>query len=105
MKKLRFEGCSDDTFGEYGVTGIDDDDCAEGSIRTFKVSSGSEALFVCGQYAPEGTPGCWWIGIQTDDNYPLPPWPIRLDRGERDYSPVLIVEVPDDATVELWRRE
>ncbi len=28
MRKLRFEGYSDDTFGEYGLTGDDVDNCA-----------------------------------------------------------------------------
>lgn len=101
MGPLRFEGHSDDTFGEYGRTNVDDDDCGRGSIRCFEVRSGDHVLRVLGQYAPEGTPGCWWIGIQADDDAPLPPWPMRFERGERDYSPSLVVEAPDDATVEI----
>lgn len=38
MKRLEFYGCSDDTFGEYGVTGDDVDNCGSrypGSIPKF----------------------------------------------------------------------
>ena len=37
-KKYIFEGYSDDTFGEYGISNIDHDDCGSGSIRYFTIS-------------------------------------------------------------------
>ena len=104
MKLLRFEGYSDDTFGEYNTFSEDDDDCASCSIRVYEVVSKEGVLRVCGQYANKDTPGCWMIGVQADDNYPVPAWPIRIEKGENPYSPALIVEAPDDAELRLWKK-
>ncbi len=99
MPKLRFEGHSDDTFGEYDYFHDDYDCCASGRPIVFKLTCGDEGLFVYGQYNgkdwPDETPGCWMIGIQQlDEDQPLR-WPMRFEVGECGYSPALIIEAPD----------
>ena len=104
MKLLRFSGYSDDTFGEYGVTNEDYDNCASGKPIAFKVWSASaqDGLVVVGQYCPGPCTG-WLIGVaradEDDDKY-LPAWPMRFERGDRSYAPTLVIEAPDDASVE-----
>lgn len=110
MKTLRFEGHSDDTFGEYNVSHIDDDDCATHTHRAFRVSAGGESVVVVGVFAPTHTPGSWVVGIQLDDvdgdgGGPLPSWPMRFVKAHRPYSPALEIDVPDDVVVELVGRE
>lgn len=110
MKTLRFEGYSDDTFGEYGVTNEDHDNCANGTAHAFIVTAGGESLVVVGDYARKGTPGCWTIGVQRVDidgdggGGPVPAWPMRFRASHRPYSPALEIDVPDDVTVTLYRR-
>lgn len=107
MKTLQFEGYSDDTFGEYAVTREDHDNCASGDPMTFKVwsKSADDGLFVVGQYCPGPASG-WLIGVAridgADDDGPgLPDWPMRFTRStERSYTPALLIEAPDDVTVE-----
>jgi len=38
MQEFKFEGCSDDTFGEYGVTNDDYDNCASGEPIRFQLT-------------------------------------------------------------------
>jgi hypothetical protein len=105
--KCALYGCSDDTFG-YDImvdghydSGDDHDDCNTSSLRVYSVCSGDDVLHVCGQYAPDRSPGCWLVGVQSDDGRPVPPWPIHIEASDRDYSPRLVVEAPDDAKVTL----
>lgn len=99
-KTLRFEGYSDDTFGE--VTTRDDvDNAASGNPIMFRVQSPStlDSLLVFGQYCPGPATG-WVIGVGgVAGDVHLPLWPMRFDRSERPYSPALLIDVPDDATV------
>lgn len=102
MKLLMFEGGSDDTFGEYNVFKDDHDNCANGKPIRFLVSSPTEgSVLVVGQYCPGPATG-WQIGVaraDEDDDTPLPPWPMRFTEGDRPYSPRLVIEAPDDATM------
>lgn len=103
MNELRFEGYSDDTFGEL-TTGIDHDNCANGRPMLFKVCSGDEGLIVHGQYNnltwPNSAPGCWMIGVQQlEEDVPLPAWPMRFETGKSGYTPTLIIEAPDDVEI------
>lgn len=101
MKTIEFRGYSDDTFGWYPMgseaDGDDHDDCATFTVRTYVVEHESQRMAVTGVY---GT-GCMWsVGIAPmDDDEPLPDWPMRW--RFTDYSAVLSLTVPDDATVTL----
>lgn len=106
---LRFEGHSDDTFGEYASTSDDFDNCADGSPIVFKVSSPDGAgLFVWGLYnahrSPVATPGCWVIGVQQlDEDITIPSWPMKFDITKRGYSPTLTIDAPEGTKVEVVR--
>jgi hypothetical protein len=107
MPTLRFEGRSDDTFGEYAVTKEDQDNAASGMPILYRVEADGLALIVSGQYAPEGTGG-WLIGVASvddpDDDVPLPPWPIRIGPGvEQPYTPALYIDVPEGFTLKHVR--
>jgi hypothetical protein len=104
MKTLRFYGIKDDTF-------VCDGDVRESVgcwnregvflLQSRKRTQGKASrLMVCGKYAPQATgTRCWIVGISmADEGLPLPDWAIRFDVGH-DYSPVLVIVVPDDVTV------
>lgn len=102
--KLEFEGYSDDTFGEYGVTGEDVDNC--GTMEPIQcVVDGGEygRLMVIGQYSKAScNNGCWMIGIsKVEEEDVLPDWNISLLQGDMEYSPVLELEIPDNINVAL----
>ena len=113
-KKLSFEGHSDDTFGYYGDISDDHDNCANGRPIVFKVLAKGEiepglfapvGLYVVGKYAgndlPDSMPGCWMVGVvPLGEDIPLPKWPMRFTDGESGYSPALVIDAPDDVTVE-----
>lgn len=108
MKRLRFHGYSDDTFGEYGVTDIDHDDCATSSHRAFRVAAEGQSIIVVGVFSPKHTPGSWVVGVQIDPvdgdgGGSLPDWPMRFVPSGRPYSPALEIDAPDDVTVTLLR--
>ena len=100
FRELRFEGHSDDTFGEYGWFREDYDCCASGAMIVFKVTDPrGNGLHVCGQYSgkqwPDAMPGCWLVGIQQlEEDVPLPNWPMRWEMSDAGYSPTLFVSVP-----------
>ena len=48
MKTLKFMGYSDDTFGEYGVTNDDIDNCGSGDPIQCVIEAGDTALIVTG---------------------------------------------------------
>lgn len=106
MKELQFEGYSDDTFGER-TTREDYDNCASGEPIIFKVwsATANDGIYVVGHYCPGPLTG-WMIGVgrlNEDDYCHMPKWPMRFVAdyvNGRPYSPILVVEVPDDATVE-----
>ena len=110
MKPLRFHGYSDDTFGEYGRTGQDFDDCGEGQIRICRVQDPrGEGLHVIGVYPtmpgrwPRDFPACWTVGIAPlVENGHLPPWPMIWYQD--GYTPVLELDAPADVTLE-WMQE
>mgnify|MGYP000918093901 CR=1 FL=1 len=105
MKTLRFEGYSDDTFGEYAITNEDYDNCANGKPIVFRVRAEGRSLLVIGHYAPEPIPtGAGWIvGVSPDesDDEVIPSWPMRIAPGVTTrYSPALYIDVPDDFAIE-----
>ena len=104
MMKLKFEGYSDDTFGEYGVTGEDVDNCGSMEPIQCVVNAGTHGrLMVIGQYSKVScNNGCWMIGIsKVEEEDVLPDWNISLLKGDMEYSPVLELEIPDNINVTL----
>lgn len=97
MKTLKFEGGSDDTFGEYGVTQDEIDNCSRNLPIQCVVSSKEGSLVVVGHYHIHPADGCWTIGISLlKEGEPLPSWPTRFTMGGCNYSPTLEIDVPDD---------
>ena len=98
MHRLKFYGFSDDTFGEYGVTGDDVDNCESCEPIQCLIDCGERGrLMVIGQYsrASMGN-GCWMVGIsKVEENDEFPDWDIRIrDCVEVPYSLELFVELP-----------
>lgn len=111
MKTLQFQGYSDDTFGEYGVTNDDYDCCANGKPIVWMLddTASDDGMLVVGQYSGrdwlDDQPGCWLIGIQQlDEDVPLPAWPMRWSTAENGYSPSLEIDVPDSVAVKCLNR-
>lgn len=99
MKEFRFGGYSDDTFGEVTPGGDDYDNCASGDPVEYCVYSSEGSLVVVGQHCPGSATG-WMVGIARVDDCeeePIPAWPMRFEHGESPYSPVLVIEAPEDA--------
>lgn len=114
-KTLRFEGHSDDTFGEYGVTNDDYDNCASGKPIEYVITSPSSpgvGLVVTGQHCP-GSSHSWLIGVASYDpefnDYALPAWPARfvpdLRRAAGQRNPVLEIDVPSDFVLRCLQRD
>jgi hypothetical protein len=107
--QLRFEGYSDDTFGEYLLTGDDFDNCASGAPIRWRVTHPDVlgGVIVVGQYAPGDASG-WLIGVVPfspgRDDVPLPAWPMWFERGEFAYSPALYIEAPEGVEVTCLER-
>lgn len=104
MKEFQFQGRSDDTFGEYNTTRHDYDNCASGKPIEYLITAPGVigGVLVTGQYGRRDI-ASWEISVAAydkahADNH-LPPWPIYFDHSESDYSPLLVVEAPDDAVL------
>ena len=99
MKTLIFKGYSDDTFGEYGVTNEDIDNCGSCAPIQCVINADGTGLIVTGQYDRAGT-GTWDIGISLlDEEYSLPDWTIRT--SFEGYTTVIEIDVPEDFTL-IW---
>lgn len=106
MRKLRFEGYSDDTFGEYGLTGDDVDNCASLEPIQCVVDCGEFGrLMVIGQYSKAScNNGCWMIGVSKVDEYDdFPDWNMRLmENTEVGYSVALEIDIPPGDFDLIW---
>jgi len=103
MPTLRFEGYSDDTFGEYAHTNDDYDNCASGKPIQYAVVDPKTGLgvVVTGQYC-YGRATSWMIGVANyRDNKDFPDWPMKITNGLGRYadSPVLEIEAPEGVDV------
>lgn len=112
MKTLIFHGYSDDTFGEYGVTNDDYDNCASGGPIRWLVTAPDEpgGVLVVGQHAPKGVDAAWTITVGAfdpkGDDTPMPAWPMRLQPcPTTPYSPELQIEVPDNFVLACLERQ
>ena len=106
MPTLRFEGHSDDTFGEYGLTNDDYDNCASGKPIEYLVLDPATrlAVVVVGQHCPGSATG-WMIGAapSTDDWERVPDWPMRFEPN--GYENRLVIEAPAGVAVRCLTRE
>lgn len=98
MRILKFYGYSDDTFGEYGLTNEDVDNCGCCEPIQCVIDCGNGGrLMVIGQYsrASAGN-GCWMVGVSKVEEYDeFPDWNIQIGYcAEVEYSPELFVEIP-----------
>jgi len=105
--ELRFEGYSDDTFGEYAIFNKEHDNCANGKPIIFKVFNEKDSVLVFGQFCP-GTAFGWMIGVSrgedNDEETPMPNWSICYAEGKWPLSPALIMDVPPDCNIELVKQ-
>jgi hypothetical protein len=103
---LKFQGHSDDTFACTGPgIDIDRDNCASGKPIYMRVSHGEDALIVRGQYA-DGPAAGWSIAVAPADSADgeerhIPAWAMRIERSDREYSPMLVVDAPHGVSVAL----
>lgn len=108
---LRFEGYSDDTFGEVEHFGDDFDNAASGKPIRYLVTHPDVpgGMVVVGQYGREDVPGDWFIGVAGYDpdyaDVPMPDWPMRIVRSERPYSPSLIIKAPAGVVIRCLERQ
>jgi hypothetical protein len=99
--KIYFSGYSDDNI-EINGTELSDEIGAYDRARFIKLQRpNGDGLIVFGHYAPDGTPdGTWVFGVTLlGEDKPLPDWPITFDTCENGYSPVMVVDAPEDVTV------
>lgn len=100
MKEYRFEGYSDDIFGEYGVTNESYDNCASGEPIQFKIETPKGVgVIVTGTYGnPINKGHCWMIGVEAiNENKPVSDWTFELKPSHKNYCNLLVVKAPDDA--------
>lgn len=107
-KTLHFEGHSDDTFSCEGAgCDVDRDNCASGEPIFMRLDGSGGSLVVRGQYA-EGPCGGWSIAVAPadhgSDEFHIPTWPMHFERSDREYSPRLVIEAPDNVQVTLWEK-
>lgn len=106
MRRLKFYGCNDDTFGEYGVTDQDVDNC--GSMEPIQciVDCGQQGrLMVIGQYSKAScNNGCWMVGVSKVNEYEdFPDWDMQIMQSEESaYSTMLSIELPPGDFDLIW---
>jgi hypothetical protein len=104
MKTFRFYGASDDLFEmECNSKDIQDDEMSEDECYelTSFGDQGVETMIVAAKYCPSNTT-CWMIGVvPTDEDIPIPNWPMRFSLSERGYSAQLEIDAPDNTTVRV----
>lgn len=105
MKTLRFSGSSDDTFGEYGVTSEDIDNCGTCTPIQCIVSHEEHRLMVVGHYSVSSmNNGCWLVGVaKVKEEDEWPDWPIRIvQNNDTPYSTMLEIDVPSEDFFLEW---
>lgn len=104
MKVLKFYGYSDDTFGEYGITHEDVDNCASlESIQCIVDCKDKGRIMVIGQYSAANN-GCWMVGIsKVDEEDDFPDWKIQITEApDCEYSIMATIEIPDIDFELIW---
>lgn len=106
MPTLRFEGNSDNTFGEYGFTNDDYNKCPLYEPIEYLVNDTTRGLgvVVTGQYCPGKYSVGWFIGVANyQPDKPFPSWPMRFD-PDSDCN-ALVIEAPEGVVVRCLTRE
>lgn len=115
MPILRFEGYSDDTFGEVQHFKDDYDNCASGKPIEYLVlgpaidGQPQLCIIVTGQHCP-GNSGSWLIGVANHDpdseDRDFPRWPMRIEAQDyrNGFQPSLVIEAPDGVTIKCLQR-
>jgi hypothetical protein len=109
---LRFEGYSDDTFGEVAHFKDDYDNCASGKPIEYLVEDRAtgRGIVVTGQHCP-GNSGSWLIGVANHDpdyaDVDFPRWPMRIEAQDyrNGFQPSLVIEAPATVTIRCLQRE
>lgn len=111
MPILKFEGNSDDTFGEVNHFRDDYGNCASGEpIEYLVVDADEQGIVITGQHCP-GNSGTWMIGVANYDpdcsDREFPRWPMRIEPQQyrNGFQPSLIIEAPDGVTIRCLSRE
>ena len=98
MRRLEFHGYSDDTFGEYGMTGQDVDNCGtEDPIQCIVDCGQFGRLMVIGQYSKASIGnGCWMVGVSKVKEYDeFPDWNVNVGQCEDvEYSTMVTIDLP-----------
>lgn len=108
---LRFEGYSDDTFGEVEHFKDDYDNCASGKPIEYLVEDKANdcGIVVTGQHCP-GNSGSWLIGVANHDpnhaDCDFPRWPMRIEpqKYRKGFQPSLVIEAPDEVSIRCLQR-
>jgi hypothetical protein len=112
MPILRFEGYSDDTFGEVEHFKDDYDNCASGRPIEYLVEHKETGLglVVTGQHCP-GNSGSWLIGVAIHDpeldDPDLPRWPMRIEAQNyrNGFQPSLVIDAPEGLTIRCLQKD
>jgi len=111
MKSLMFEGGEDGLFGELNIFNQHSQQTQNGVpvIWMLRTACG-HGMNVCGLFSP-GSTECWMIGLEQirDHQHPevaFPTWrTMWFSSFKCIWSPQLLVEAPDDITMELYTRD
>lgn len=112
MPILRFEGYSDDTFGEVEHFKDDYDNCASGTPIEYLVEHKETGLglVVTGQHCP-GNSGSWLIGVANYDpefdDRDFPRWPMRIEAQNyrNGFQPSLVIDAPEGVTIRCLQKD
>lgn len=106
MKTFIFEGHSDDTFGEYGVTNDDYDNCASGRPIQFSlIQPDKSGIIVTGIYCNSINRGeGWMIGIENLSEANPFTGECILNPSYKGYRNQLTVSAHDDSVLTCLNR-
>lgn len=96
MMNLIFYGASDDLLEMEGDI---QDEFEAYNGTTVKLTATDGEMLVTAHYG--GHAPVWSIGVApADEDRPIPAWPMQYRLAENGYSTALIIQCPDDVTVE-----
>lgn len=98
--KVYFSGSSDDCIEIEGAH-VNEFNAFERPGWIKAQTPNGDGLIVYAHYAPEGCPdGTWVLGVTLlAEDHQLPSWPITFWTAENGYSPVLIIDMPENVEI------